>query len=751
MFETAGSLALLLPVFTLAGLVGLPFLAALVAAFSRTSESKRSEPGLIPVIVSITCALGTLGLSIVLAARLAVLPRNHVLVQHVAQLGRLGPLDLAFDLALDPRSATFAVVVAVVGCASTLHLAWSSRPVQGPVLPWTALMTTGAMLLCTGDGFVPVLAGLGILSLGAWGISRGGDAMPNASSFGGNVAILIGFVFLFWSLGGAFGPEGYDADGAPRFVLVATGPATDPASATKATLSMTSHAGARVSADDADLPGEPITSPFSVVVDPAVYTLRVQGGIATGDIVVPRVALAAGRAHVLTPYGPTASFRVLEDQAAVPRLAATGAAVSMRATLAARTIGGLRASAIVLLLVLAGALAHAHALASRRGPSAVASAFEALPAGYFALRLAPLMDPSTADGALVVVVGATSAVVLASRAACVDDGHKALRGVLATGVSVAVAAVGLGEPAAALVIACAALVGTSSALAAVDARRDVRWLGMGCASVVGLLPGAGTSAGYILVVAAALGSAATSAPTWALFSALAAAAIVFSMTLSALAAFRVYDAVIHTSVREPGVSRGQGAIVILLAVIALIGGAALGVGTSAFGGGAIPLAHRIIGTAVPTVPRAIGGAAIALSLIAATGGVILARRASAASTPPGWLLALGRPYALLSWTGEGFGLVARFLHQSVRAMDRDVVEDIPAAIGELAQAAARAMRRTGGKVGRQIDRPLDLAAGAVLGKLEMDDPRRADRARTILLLAMMALLGLVVLSSFFLG
>jgi hypothetical protein len=748
MFETAGSLAILQPVLTLVGLIGLPFAWALVATLSRVGKTRSPNRGLVPLIFCITCALGTLGLTVVLASRLALLPRNHVLLQHVSQLGRLGQLDLALDLALDPRSAAFAVVIAIIGCASALHTACSTRPGGGTVLAWTGLATTGALLVCVGDGFAPLIAGLGILSLAGWGLSRGRGVTPNVASLGGNVAALLGLMFLFWSLGGAFGSEGYDPDGAPRFVLVATGVAQPVES--KAVLAMTTHAGALVSSDDADLPGEPIVAPFSILVEPGVYTLRVQGGAASGDVVVPRVALTAGRAHVLSPYGPTASLRVLDDQVAVPRLAATGAAVGVRASLAGRSIIGLRASAIVLLLLIGGALAHVHTLASRPGPAAIALVLAAVPAPYLALRLSPLIDPTAADGALVVVLGAGSAIALAARAACVDDGHKALRGVLAAAVSVAVASTGLGESSAALVLACSALVATSSALAAIDARRDVRWLGVACATAVGLLPGAGASSGYILAVSAALGSAATGSPAWAIFTACAAAVIVISAALAALAAFRVYDAVIHASVREPGVSAGQGAVVVALAVIALVGGTALGAGTVAFGGTVVPLARRLAWPAAPLAPRTVAGAAVVLSLISSVGGVILARRASLASAPPAWLLALGRPYAAFEWTVAVVGRVAQFLERSVRAMDRDVIDDVPAAMGDAVTRAARALSRSGRTISERVDGPLEGVAGAVVVKLEMDDPRSAERLRTVVLLAMMALLGLVVLSSFLL-
>lgn len=746
MFETAGVLATIQPVFTLVALIALPLLSAIVAFFARPKatppapsgarRSRTSNESVIAPIVSITCSVAALGLAIVMASRLTLSPRGVLLVQHVAQLARLGQLDLAFDLSLDPRSATFAVVVALVGCGSTLHTSWTTRPGISTRLAWTGLITAGAMLLCVGDGFAPILVGLGALSIGGWGLSRGGETTPNTTAIAGNVAILLGLVFLFWSLGGAFGPEGYDPDGAPRFVLVAV-PARGGEPPNKSTLTMTTHAGALVSSDDADLPGEPIAAPFTILVEPGVYTLRVQGGAASGDVVVPRVALAAGRTHVLSPYGPTASLRVLDDQVAVPRLAPSGGTAGVRAVLANRTIGGLRASAIVLLLVLGGALAHVHALASRRGHSALALVLEGLPAPYFALRLAPLVEPTAADGALVTLLGAASALLIAANAACVDDGHRALRGVLAMASSIALAAVGLGDPSAALIICASTLTATASALAAIDARRDVRWLGVACAAAIGLFPGAGASSGYILTVASALGSAATGSLGWAIFAGLVAAGIIGALVLGALASFRVYDAVIRASVREPGMSRGQGTVVVALSVIALVGGTALGAGTTTFGGSVVPLARKLAGPTVFPVPKMMALASLVLCLAAAASGVVLARRVSSASVTPAWLLALGRPYAIVAWTADLLADGAKFLQRSVRALDRDVVEDIPIAFRDIGA-------RVSSLVGRKA------AAQASTGPKDDDDDDKHHVLRTIALFVMVALLGLIVLSSFIL-
>jgi hypothetical protein len=747
MFETTGSLAILQPVLALVALVVLPLVWAVAAAFS--ARPRRGPPGVAGPTIAITCAVGTVALAVVLVVRLALLSRGHVLVQHIAQLARLGQLDLSFALAVDPRNATFALLIALIGCASALHTSWSARvrrrradagdgrPPADPAatLAWTGLATAGAMLACVGDGFAPLLVGLGLLSIGAWGLASGSDATADTTALAGNVSVLLGFVFLFWSLGGSFGPAGYDPDGAPRFVLVTTPARVD---APKAALSMTTHAGALVSSDDAHLPGEPIVSPFNVLVEPGVYTLRVQGGPASGEIVVPRVALAAGRTHVLAPYGPTTSLRVLDDQVAVPRLTSPGVTVSVRALLAARTIGGLRASAIVLLLVVGGALAHAHALASRRRVAAPAAILEAVPAAYLALRLAFLADPASADGALVAVLGGGSSLLLGAKAACLEDADRALRCTSAAAASVAVVAVGVGEPAAALVLSSTGLIATAAALTAVETRRAVRWMGVACAAAVGVLPFVGTSAGYIHAVAAALASAAMGTVGWAVFSALVAGAIVVTAALTALASFRVYDSVVRVAAREPGTSRGRAAVVVTLAGTSLVVGAALGVGTSLFGGSIVPLACRVVGSTPVATPLPAAIAAVGLSWTAAGGGLVLARRVCASSQAPAWLLALGRPYAVLGWAVVTIGRGARFLQRSVRAMDRDVVDDVPLAFRDLALRVAGLFRRR------------ERAGGAVAAGLEMDEPRSLERVVAVSSFVMTVLLAAVLISSFLL-
>jgi hypothetical protein len=430
-------------------------------------------------------------------------------------------------------------------------------------------------------------------------------------------------------------------------------------------------------------------------------------------------------------------MRNLGDQIAAPRIASTGAPAPVRAVLAARSLGGLRASLVIIFLLICAPLAQAHALSARRGPAPLAATLEILPTAYLALRFAPLVDPTSLDGGLITLAGSISAFLLGGRAAASDDPAQSMRCVLGAATSIAVGAVGLGEPAAALVLSASSLVACGAALAAVEGRRDVRWLGVACAAAVGLLPGAGTSPGFALTLTSSLSTSVLGGRTGEALatSVTAGVASAFSMlawAFCALAAFRVYDTVIRSSLRDPG-TRGQAAVVVLLAVLALGGGVILGAGTTAFGGHVIPLARRIAGDSPADVaPRPIAAAAIALSIVTAATGVLLARRVAGAAETPRWLRRLAAPHAammhLIGAATRGFA----FLQRSVVRMDRDVVEDVGVAVTQIFGSLASVVRRPA----TQPPYP---------------DVQRGQQITTALVLVLLGLFAVVVLSSVMLG
>jgi hypothetical protein len=360
---------------------------------------------------------------------------------------------------------------------------------------------------------------------------------------------------------------------------------------------------------------------------------------------------------------------------------------------------------------------------------------EALPPAYLALRFASALgEQGSLDAAVLAGLGVSTAVILAARSAVVDDENKALRGVVAATSAIALSAAAMGDAAAALVLSASSLVAIASGLAALEAKRDARWLGVACAGAVGLFPGGGASTGYIPAIATSLGSAATGSVAWAVAMALIASALVVAACVCSLAAYRVYDAAIYREREgetgrgfDTGRARGQGTVVIVLALAAIIGGAALGAGTTLFGGGVVPFARRLSGSA-PVPPRAMAHASVVLAIVASGGGALLARRAGVATAPPAWLLALGRPYDLLALGAHGIGRVTRFLERGVTAMDRGIIDDVPSAFADI----YRRMR------GRSID-------------TEEQGPSEGGPLFTGLLLGLAAILAAIVLSSFVLG
>src|SRR6478672_1584315 len=121
MFETAGTLTIVELASSLVALVLLPLVWAAVAlaAVLRGSGSRFA------VRVAIATSGGTLGLAVAHAVRAAQLPAGRVAEQHVAQLARIGQLDVALDLVRDPSSAAFAVLVAFMAFAAVLHSVWT--------------------------------------------------------------------------------------------------------------------------------------------------------------------------------------------------------------------------------------------------------------------------------------------------------------------------------------------------------------------------------------------------------------------------------------------------------------------------------------------------------------------------------------------------------------------------------------------------------------------------------------------------
>jgi hypothetical protein len=738
MFETAGAPTIVEPAGSIVWLVLLPLLGAIGAAISALGATPRDR---LAARIAIAVHGGWLALAVAVGVRLALMPPGRMLTQHVAQLARLGQLDLTLDLALDPASAALTVLVAFVALASVLHATWSCDEGLTSRLGWTSLLAAGVTLVVVADTWPFIVIGLELAVLGSWGLARGGSARRLGVALAGDASIAVAAGVLFWSLGGSFSAAGYTPDAQPRYALVAVTNQSAPAG--KSTLTLSSYAGALVVADDGPpLPNEPLRAPFTVVLDPGTYSFRIQAGVASSDNVVSHVALSAGHAYVLVPYGPTASLRALGDELVVPRPASLGQG-SARAVLASRAILGVRVTTLVTLLVALGALLRLGLLA-RTGAPPVAFALEAIPVVVVVMRVAPLVDTAWPSSTALATAAAAVAVVCAADAAGAREHQRGARASLAAIAATAVAAVLAGDVAGALTITVASVLAASAATCAAAGDGDVRWLGVACAAMTGLLPGAGVSAGQASAMAAEVASG-RGVPAASLTAA--------ALALVALALFRVYGARIETG-RTTGGHAGPRVVVATLAIGSLAAGAALGVATTPFGGHAAPLARRLVGTtslAIDNAPRLFVGT-IGATILAAAFGLLVARRSSDAEGPPRWLAVLELPGRLAARGAAALGALARRVEGAVASMDEHVLDDVASVVAQAAIRAGALLRR-GESLGSSAvwEKTVDRAGVAVLAKVGLDDPRVQDRVRTAVVLVMVALLGLVVLSSVLLG
>lgn len=728
MYETTGALIISTPS-TLLVLVVLPLLWSMGVATAGTRPS-------LAIRIAVAGAAGTLGWACLLAGRLAGLPRGHVLGEHVASLLRVGQLDLTIDLLVDPLAAVGAVLVSVVTLASVLHEVWSGR--AGRRLAWIGVLGAGAVLVTIADGIAPLAIGLGVTGAGGFAVARDGRRPALVTTVAADALAVLALFLLFWSLGGSFGGGGgYEPEPLARYVLVASPGGGGDA---KPSLAMTTHPGALVWVDDGPpLPGEPLRAPFETPIEPSVYTFHIQPGAATAEVVVPHVAIAAGHAYTLAPSGPTATLRTLLDQVAVPRPTIYGTPMDARALLATRSILGLRSTVIIAVLLVLALAGRLLALASRRGARPLALVIEAIVPSILALRLARIFDPAAADGAAVALGGALLACVLAGHAAASDDRSQAARSALGSGAAMVIAAAGIGEIAGGLSLEVAVVLAGTAALASIVAPRDVRWLGVACAAAVGLLPMAGASSGIAAILARALAPTAT----WRGLGLVVAAGVVLGTTLSTIALFRMHDAIIATPASGRG-TRGQGAITVVLAATALASGVVLGAGTSPFGGRVVPLSSRILGSDAASA-RGDAWVALGLGLVAAAAGLFVARHAPVRRAPFAFA---ARPARVLAGMARAVGGATWFLSRGAVVVDRDVVEDIGRAAGAAVLAASRAVTRGDRLVeDRLVGRSVAWLSEAVTSRLGLDHPRAAARVATAALVVMVALLGLVVLSS----
>ena len=161
---------------------------------------------------------------------------GRVAEQHVAQLARIGQLDVALDLiATRPRRPS--------PCSSR---SWRSPPCSTPsgrcrrgsprASPGRGSAQARRLLVVLADGLPTLAVGLQMATLAGWAMAGGGRARPLGLALAGDVAVVFVAWVLFWSLGGTFGASGYTPDPQPRFAGIVALPDAPRADA-KATVS----------------------------------------------------------------------------------------------------------------------------------------------------------------------------------------------------------------------------------------------------------------------------------------------------------------------------------------------------------------------------------------------------------------------------------------------------------------------------------------------------------------------------------
>jgi NADH-quinone oxidoreductase subunit L len=350
------------------------------------------------------------------AAELLGAPEGRrFLYQHLWQCVRVGPVDIAADLALDPLAAVVGLVVAVSGTVFALR-APARDPGAWRASAWLGALVAALLVTCLADNFALLFVGWHAAGLSAFGLTRaskGGAAQPPAAAAAfvsarvSDVAFVLGVALLFWGLGGGWDRAGeYQSDLSPRLAAVSVAPldvpvpVNDPsmrggaATQGKGWLTVEGLPDSLVYLDDSRTPlldadGLPLRTPFhrhelaggvhSVRVAPddtfhsvdrdGKASYLVVGGVLT-NYTVGRLAFGADREVAIAVLGPSLRFRELADALALVDAKGDRA---LRNQLVARKVAGVGLFTVVATLLAMAGIARAAVLAPHlRAGAAVA-------------------------------------------------------------------------------------------------------------------------------------------------------------------------------------------------------------------------------------------------------------------------------------------------------------------------------------------------------------------------------------------
>jgi NADH-quinone oxidoreductase subunit L len=408
---------------------------------------------------------------------------ERFLVQHLWRMVRVGQLDASFDLAFDPLSATMALVVTGIGLPifvfSSSYMEAEARYAR--FFAWLNGFVASMLLLVLADNFVLLLFGWEGVGLCSWGLigfwwPAGEKASAGRKAFLvnriGDAGLVLGIALLYWGLGGTWADGDYVPDLNPRFSSVDVSPVAPsglevepgappampagagagegaptpsppeaaleegeepapalPSTAGEGLLTLGTYSGAVVFMDDARTPlkdalGEIARAPFSRLrVRGGIHSFRIHPGGGIDDFLVTHVAFGEKREIALASFGPSVTFRNVQDQLAAHDV--HGHAPVREALLTKRIAGGVTVLTLACILLFVGAVGKSaqfplyvwlpDAMAGPTPVSALIHAATMVTAGvYLVARLSFLFVLSSPACAVVAVVGAGTSLFAAT-------------------------------------------------------------------------------------------------------------------------------------------------------------------------------------------------------------------------------------------------------------------------------------------------------------------------------------------------
>jgi NADH:ubiquinone oxidoreductase subunit 5 (subunit L)/multisubunit Na+/H+ antiporter MnhA subunit len=200
-----------------------PLLGAVLCGLLGKRIQRRAGPRAIHAI-AVGAMASAAALALAAVVRLFALPPEaQFLHERLWTLVKVGPLLVDFAFALDPLSAVMILVITIVGTLIHLYATGYMAHDEGQwrFFAYLNLFVFSMLLLVLGDSFLVLFfgwEGVGLCSyllIGFW-YEDPAKAAAGKKAFVtnrvGDWGFLVGLMFLFWGLGGSWGPGGYAPD-----------------------------------------------------------------------------------------------------------------------------------------------------------------------------------------------------------------------------------------------------------------------------------------------------------------------------------------------------------------------------------------------------------------------------------------------------------------------------------------------------------------------------------------------------------